>query len=90
MPTRSALSGEVSNMTTGPVLPRASRLSTTPPSAASGCVEANAAAPHRHASSASVSTKTMSLRGAGPAVSARATSTIAAVPVPSSLPPGPT
>ena len=53
-------------MITGPVLPRASRLSTTPPSAASGCVEANAAAPHRHASSASVSTKTMSLRGAGP------------------------
>ena len=40
----------------GPVVPRASKLSTTPPPAASGCEATNASAPHRQASSASVST----------------------------------
>ncbi|RAO47273.1 hypothetical protein PSN01_04898 [Micromonospora saelicesensis] len=89
MSTSFALFRDVSNMITGPVEPRASRLSTTPPSAASGWLAANAAAPQRHASSASVSTKTMSLRGRGPVVSARATSRMVDVPAASSLPPGP-
>ena len=53
-------------MTAGPVEPRDSKFSATPPSAASGCWLTNASAPHRQASSPSVNRKTRSLAGARP------------------------
>ena len=80
---------DVSNMIGGPVVPRASKFSTTPPPAASGCEAANASAPQRQASSASVRTTTTSLRSCGPAVSARTVSSRVDTPAASSLPPGP-
>ncbi len=73
----------------GPVVPRASKLSTTPPPEASGCEAANASAPQRQASSASVSTTTTSLRSCGPSVSARTDSSNAETPAASSAAPGP-
>ncbi len=69
-PTRAALPREVSNMIAGPVVPRASKFSATPPSAASGCRLTKASAPHRQASSASVNRKTSRCAAAAP-VSAR-------------------
>ncbi len=86
-PTRFALFRDVSNMIDGPVEPRDSKFSTTPPPAASGFWLTNASAPHRHASSASVNTNTVSLRGRGPCVRMRAVSSNDATPAPSSLPP---
>jgi hypothetical protein len=73
----------------GPLVPRASKLRTTPPDDASGCDVANASAPQRQASSASVSTTTTSLRNCGPWLSARTVSSSADTPAASSAAPGP-
>lgn len=72
---------------TGPLDPLASKLRATPPSAAYRCWLTKASAPHRQASSASVKANTMSLRGFGPAASARAVSNSVETPAPSSLAP---
>src|SRR5215475_4044976 len=86
-PTTFALLRDVSNMIAGPLEPRDSKFSTTPPSAASGSWLTNASAPQRQASSASVNTNTVSLRGRGPVAIARAVSSSDDTPAPSSFPP---
>ena len=77
-------------MIAGPVVPRDSKFSATPPPAANGSWLTKASAPQRHASSASVNRKTMSLVGRGPASTARAVSSSVETPAPSSLPPNET
>ncbi len=78
----------VSNMRLRPRVPRASRLTTTFTSSSSGESE-NACAPRSPASSPSSIRKITGFFGAGPALSARAVSSTAAVPARSSETPGP-
>jgi hypothetical protein len=77
----------VSNIITGPRLPRASKFNTTPTSFAHGCSSRKARAPSIPNSSPSVSSTMMSPRGGPPALSARTVSSSAATPEPSSAAP---
>jgi hypothetical protein len=86
--TSRALSRDVSNISDGPLTPRASKFSTTPPSRPSGCSRTKASAPSRPFSSPSVISSTTSLRSRVPP-SARTVSSMAATAAPSSAAPGP-
>jgi hypothetical protein len=88
VPTSPALSRDVSNISDGPLTPRASQFSSTPPLPPSGCSLTNASAPSTPSSSPSVIRNTRSLRSfVSP--SARTLSSIAATAAASSDAPGP-
>ena len=82
------LPGLVSYMSAGDDEPGLSKLSTTPAAYAHGSSRRNAWDPIRPRSSPSVNRKMMSLRGGGPERRARAVSSSAATPLPSSAAPG--
>lgn len=78
----------VSNIHDGPLVPRASKLTTMRTSFAHRCPSTNARAPSRPSSSPSVKSTMMSLRGAGPVRNARTASSTAATPDAASAAPG--
>ena len=82
------LSGPVSNICDGPLVPRASKLSATRTPAAHGCRATKSVAPRSPTSSPSLNSATTSFPSRGPAWRARSVSSSAATPAPSSAAPG--